>query len=120
MTMSVLPIVSQALVSMPRRQAQRPAHLQLSQGIAEPLDATLARLLRLVDCAGRTRHTQALNQYVMAVWTRFLAWQSRRATRLLLDSLDDRTLADIGVRRSEINIVLRDLERRKANWCVRQ
>lgn len=60
----------------------------------------------------------SLGFYVVAVWARFLQWQMRRATRLLLNSLDDRTLADIGVKRSDIDVVLRDLEHRKARWQV--
>jgi uncharacterized protein YjiS (DUF1127 family) len=119
MTMSILPIVSQALVSMPRSQAQHLVNAKATHArSAEPLDAALGRLLKLVDRASRTKPTQALSEYVMAVWSRFLTWQTRRATRLLLNSLDDRTLADIGVPRDGINAVLRDIERRKANWYV--
>jgi uncharacterized protein YjiS (DUF1127 family) len=114
MTMSILPIVSQALVSTPRSQAiRRP---QATKARVERLDPALARFLRLVDRASRTKPTQAVSRYVAAVWSRFVAWQMRRTTRLLLDSLDDRTLADIGVHRSEIKAVLRDIERRKAHW----
>ena len=58
--------------------------------------------------------------YVVAIWSRFLGWQMRRATRLLLMSLDDRTLADIGVRRDEIDTVLREIEQRKAHWYANQ
>ena len=89
---------------------------QASQARVEPLEPALARFLRLVDRASRTKSAQAVSHYVAAVWSRFLAWQMRRTTRLLLSSLDDRTLADIGLRRGEINAVLRDMEQRKARW----
>ena len=118
MTLGILPLVSHALVSMPRSQTQHPSPPAAAQAGVERLDPVFARVLRLVDRASRTRPAQAVNQYVMAVWSRFLARQRHRATRLLLSSLDDRALADIGVRRGEVDIVLRDIERRKAHWYV--
>jgi len=45
-----------------------------------------------------------------AAWLRCLAWQSRRATRKILGSLDDRVLHDIGLYRSEIDSVVQDME----------
>jgi uncharacterized protein YjiS (DUF1127 family) len=45
-------------------------------------------------------------QPVMAAWSRCLAWWMRRQTRLALRSLDERTLADIGLKRSEIDAAL--------------
>ena len=47
---------------------------------------------------------------VGAAWLRLLAWQSRRATRKILGSLDDRILHDIGLHRSEIESVLHDID----------
>jgi len=45
------------------------------------------------------------------VLKRFLAWRRRRATRVILSALDDRTLRDIGVERSEIDTIARLTER---------
>ena len=45
-----------------------------------------------------------------AAWLRCLAWQSRRATRKILGSLDDRILHDIGLHRSEIEAVVQDID----------
>jgi len=44
---------------------------------------------------------------------RFLAWRQRRATRIVLSALDDRTLRDIGVARSEIDAIARSVEMTK-------
>ncbi len=41
-----------------------------------------------------------------ALWCAYLAMQFRRALRLVLDSLDDRTLKDIGVARGEIDAII--------------
>ena len=46
----------------------------------------------------------------LEVLHRFLAWRQRRATRTILSALDDRTLRDIGVVRSEIDAIARSLE----------
>lgn len=124
MTISVLPIMSQAVASMPKKrapqQAMHRATPRVSQAAVEPLRPSFARWLRLADRAGRTRSAQAANAYLRAVWSRFLTWQMRRATRLVLNSLDDRTLADIGMRRGEINTLIREIEARKARWYVNQ
>jgi len=47
------------------------------------------------------------------VMRRFLAWRQRRATRIILSALDDRTLRDIGVARSEIDAIARSVEMTK-------
>jgi uncharacterized protein YjiS (DUF1127 family) len=39
------------------------------------------------------------------VLRRLLAWRQRRSTRIVLSALDDRTLRDIGVKRSEIDVI---------------
>jgi uncharacterized protein YjiS (DUF1127 family) len=121
MTMSILPTMAQAVASNPKKRvirAKAVASPQVAQATVEPIQPAFARFLRLVDRAGQTRSAQAVNAYVTAVWRRFLAWQMRRATRLILNSLDDRTLADIGLRRGEINTLFRDIEQRKARWYL--
>ena len=44
------------------------------------------------------------------VLKRFLAWRRRRATRVILSALDDRTLRDIGVERSQIDAFVRSMD----------
>jgi uncharacterized protein YjiS (DUF1127 family) len=46
----------------------------------------------------------------LEVLRRFLTWQQRRATRIILSALDDRTLRDIGVERSQIDVIVRSIE----------
>ena len=121
MTMSILPIMSQAAASVLEKraiQAKSAAFPLVSQIAVEPIEPSFARWLRLIDRAGRTKPAQAVNAYATAVWSRFVAWQMRRATRTILSALDDRTLADLGVRRSDIDGLLRDIEARKARWNV--
>jgi uncharacterized protein YjiS (DUF1127 family) len=58
---------------------------------------------------------KALNsvaRHVMAVWSRLAAWKMRRATLTIVSSLDDRTLKDIGLQRSDIDVVLRNVHAR--------
>jgi len=54
----------------------------------------------------------AVMRHVTAVWSRLTAWKMRRATRIILRSLDDRILDDIGLPRSEIDTVLREVHAR--------
>jgi uncharacterized protein YjiS (DUF1127 family) len=60
----------------------------------------------------------AAMRHVTAVWSRLVAWKMRRATRTILSSLDDRTLQDIGLQRSEIDRVLRDMQLTRVHWPV--
>ena len=57
-----------------------------------------------------SNRARTLADTVGAAWLRLLAWQSRRATKKILGSLDDRILHDIGLHRSEIESVVHDLE----------
>src|SRR5262245_275411 len=54
----------------------------------------------------------AMMRHVTAVWSRLIAWKMRRATRIILCSLEDRILNDIGLPRSEIDTVVRDVHAR--------
>ena len=58
----------------------------------------------------------AVMRHVTAVWSRLATWKMRRATRIVLSSLDDRILRDIGIQRSEIDAVLRDVHARTQRW----
>jgi uncharacterized protein YjiS (DUF1127 family) len=51
--------------------------------------------------------------WLTSAWSRYLAWRLRGQTRRTLRSLDDRILADIGLKRSEIDAVFCDLEQPK-------
>jgi uncharacterized protein YjiS (DUF1127 family) len=46
----------------------------------------------------------------LEVLRRFLAWRQRQATRFILSALDDRTLRDIGVERSQIDAIVRAMD----------
>ena len=48
----------------------------------------------------------ALKNVLAALATRFSAWRERERTYAELSSLDDHTLADLGLRRSDIPFVL--------------
>ena len=48
-----------------------------------------------------------------SAWSHCLAWRLRRQTHRTLRSLDDRILADIGLKRSEIDAVFYDLKQPK-------
>ena len=63
-----------------------------------------------------TRGSSAVFQHVSAVWSRLVAWKMRRATRIILASLDDRTLNDIGLQRSEVDVVLSEGRARAQGW----
>jgi uncharacterized protein YjiS (DUF1127 family) len=64
------------------------------------------------------RPERAVQLHVIAMWQQYLTWRARRATKLLLKSLDDRTLADIGVSRTGIDAVVRDIETQRTRWYV--
>jgi len=47
------------------------------------------------------------------LWRTYWAYRARRASIVLLSSLDDRTLADIGLARSEVEAVVREKSRQR-------
>jgi uncharacterized protein YjiS (DUF1127 family) len=61
---------------------------------------------------------KTVGHYLGAAWSRYVGWKAGRDTRNALHSLDDRTLADIGVSRGGIEAVVRDIERRKSQWAM--
>ncbi len=86
-----------------------PSHPAYAHASLERLDAICARVLRSIDRAGRVRPARELADYLIAVWCRYLTWQARRATRILLNALDDRALRDIGLQRGEIASVASEI-----------
>jgi uncharacterized protein YjiS (DUF1127 family) len=54
-----------------------------------------------------------LVQYGRDLWRAYWAHRTRRAGIVLLSSLDDRTLADIGLARCEIEAVVRQKSRQR-------
>jgi uncharacterized protein YjiS (DUF1127 family) len=63
---------------------------------------------------GLQRHWAALGaaehlfQGLVAGWQYVSIWRARQSTIAILQGLDDRTLKDIGIRRSEIESLVRD------------
>jgi uncharacterized protein YjiS (DUF1127 family) len=102
----------QVLICLPKAQQflVDPKERVSAKGNPEPHDSTYAQLTGLIGRASRKRSTKAVGRYLTAVWSRFLRWQARRTTRMLLSSLDDRTLHDIGLQRSAISKLLSDIE----------
>jgi len=89
------------------------AYVLQSQGAqthAQSVDATED------STSGRAKVGKTLAQHLASAWSSCLAWRMRRQTRLILGALDDRLLTDIGLRRSEIDNVLSELEQRKVRW----
>ena len=54
-----------------------------------------------------------LAQFLRDLWRAYWAHRAQRASIVLLSSLDDRTLADIGLGRSEIESVVREKSRQR-------
>jgi len=50
------------------------------------------------------------------LWRAYWAHRARRASIVLLSSLDDRTLADIGLARSEIESVVHEKSRQRVRY----
>jgi uncharacterized protein YjiS (DUF1127 family) len=66
--------------------------------------ATLRRARQWLGFAAGVERT------LRALWLRLIAWHIRRGTRAALGSLDDRTLRDIGLTRSEIESAVQNLD----------
>jgi uncharacterized protein YjiS (DUF1127 family) len=54
-----------------------------------------------------------LGQYLGDLWRAYWAHRARRASIILLSSLDDHILADIGLARSEIEWVVREKSKQR-------
>jgi uncharacterized protein YjiS (DUF1127 family) len=54
-----------------------------------------------------------LVRYLLDLWRAYWVHRAQRASIVLLSSLDDRTLADIGLTRSEIEPVVRHKSRQR-------
>jgi uncharacterized protein YjiS (DUF1127 family) len=65
----------------------------------DPLGVIPERLLRVLDRAARLRPAKAVPEFMVAFWRHYRDWQMRRAVRVLLESLDDHALRDIGLAR---------------------
>jgi uncharacterized protein YjiS (DUF1127 family) len=59
------------------------------------------------------QRASGLKESAKALWNSYWAFRAQRATSHILHSLDDRTLADIGIERSEIESVIRDTSRQR-------
>jgi uncharacterized protein YjiS (DUF1127 family) len=68
--------------------------------------------------APRTDHAlpQYVRDYVRALWRAYWAHRAWRASVVLLSSLDDRTLADIGLPRGESEAVMRHRRRQRLRF----
>ena len=55
-----------------------------------------------LSMAARRARAKLVYEAVQAIVAKFKSWNERRQTFAELDSLDDRTLADIGINRAEI------------------
>ena len=60
-----------------------------------------------------SQKTSGLKELAKELWNSYWAHRAQRASSHILHSLDDRTLADIGIERSEIESVIRDTSRQR-------
>jgi uncharacterized protein YjiS (DUF1127 family) len=83
-----------------KRRATRDAQAVRTQALRD--------LFAVVPLALRTARTLGLALRAAAArsWTRYLCWRERRAAVHELAALDDRTLRDLGIHRSEIETVI--------------
>lgn len=81
-----------------KNRIMRQAHLDRSQALA----ALIKRLLRTVGTAAAATGAAAA-----ALWTYYARWRLARSDFAALSALDDCTLKDIGIARSEIDSIVR-------------
>jgi uncharacterized protein YjiS (DUF1127 family) len=62
---------------------------------------------------GSNAGLRLVRRYLLDLWRAYWLHRARRASIVLLSSLDDRTLADIGLARSEIDSVVRHKSRQR-------
>jgi uncharacterized protein YjiS (DUF1127 family) len=63
------------------------------------------------------QQAQAMRRHMLSVYSRLTAWRMRRATSIILHSLDERILRDIGLERSEITRAVGEL-RLPPRWQI--
>ena len=83
-----------------KRRATHDAQAVRTQALRDPL-GVVPLALRATRTLGR-----ALAAAASGWWTRYVCWRERRAAVRELAALDDRTLKDLGIYRSEIETVI--------------
>ena len=69
---------------------------------SKALAALVKRALRAIGAAAA-----ASGAYIAAIWTGYAAWRMARSDFAQLSALDDHTLKDIGIARTEIESIVR-------------
>src|SRR5262249_2963746 len=112
--MSSLPLTSIALATSAPRKSHARALPNESTAAIPQFDAVWARMLELID---RARVSGAGPQDA-SLWHRYITWQRGRATRIVLHSLDDRILRDIGLERGDIDSFVYGIAGRKPHHAA--
>ena len=116
MSTSLPPARSRAL-AIPSNPAEiSPLHDPATAPAFDPLGVIPERLLRVLDRAARLRPAKALPEFMVAFWQHYQAWQMRRAVRVLLESLDDHALKDIGLQRPSVGPQIDEIKWRSQSW----
>jgi uncharacterized protein YjiS (DUF1127 family) len=95
-----------------KRSAQQSAKANRARIVRTVCLATLASLRSTAESGRRIAGVlgSALSAVAGRWWTRYVCWRERRAAVRELAALDDRTLKDLGIYRSEIETVISGLE----------